>query len=138
MIRRRSQNDFGATKAQDDNASQSSSEDEDYNKLGETLVRATKFLGTITQRKDSYEYDDNPNLDIDRYRRSVNSMDEEDNKKAVHQASMEALQERYNEAKEGNLYKGLRSIRHTNHESNCLCTLEKSLRNFRIAICPLE
>mmetsp|Transcript_32086 Transcript_32086/g.67460 ORF Transcript_32086/g.67460 Transcript_32086/m.67460 type:complete len:1702 (-) Transcript_32086:235-5340(-) len=87
----------------DDDASQSSNEDSDYNKLGETLVRATKFLGKIVNRDEINDTFEDPNLDIDRYRRSVNSVEAEKGH------DMEDLNERYNAANQGNLYKCLRS-----------------------------
>lgn len=95
----------------DDDNSLSSGENE-YNNLGEKLVRATKFLGTIVKGGqnggDSFE---DPNLDVDRCRLSMLSTDGE---KVGHEENTKALSKRYTEANEGNLYKCLRSVRHTN------------------------
>jgi tetratricopeptide (TPR) repeat protein len=68
----------------DDNSK--SSDDSDYNKLGETFSRATKFLGTIVKGQNSNgdSYHDS-NLDIDQY-----------------------LNERYKEVNDYNLYNSFR------------------------------
>ena len=102
----------------DDNSQ--SSDDDDYNKLGETLVRATKFLGTIVKGKNS---DDNydPNHDIDRYlSRSISGEDGanfgERKKSNDDKQEDNIINERFNGANEGNLYQGLRSVRHTNSD----------------------
>ena len=93
----------------DDISSQSSSS-EDEGKLGKKIVQATKFLGTIVgKNRRNDDDDDDIDLDADRYRISVNSADEAE--KA--DKNVAALDERYNEANEGNLYKCLRSVRHT-------------------------
>ena len=105
----------------DDANSQSSDDSDDYNKLGETLVRATKFLGTIVKGKNSNDNYD-PNQDIDRYlSRSISGEDgaigvRGGRKKSNDKQEDNIINERFNGANEGNLYQGLRSVRHTNSD----------------------
>lgn len=90
---------------EDDNSE--SSDDSNYNKLGETLARATKFLGTIVKGQNSND-DHDPNLDIDRHRQSVGSVGPMN----MVEENLVALNERYEGVNDDNLYNCLRSVRH--------------------------
>jgi len=85
----------------DDDISLSS--DDSYGKLGDTLVRATKFLGTIV--KGNRDGENLNELDIDRFRQSMGSSESELNIEDI-----TALHDRFTEASESNLH-FLRSVR---------------------------
>lgn len=87
-----------------------SSEDGDSNKLGETLVRATKFLGAIVGK--GHDDDDRVGIDdIDCYHKSLGSVDALNAAEADAEAHAASLNERYDEANKDNLYSHVRSVR---------------------------